>query len=272
MIFTAGSSRANRKEENQDSYSIINYTVSGLPIIALTVADGISRGDSSRWYADAAIQSFHGRLASFLSMNFNAAENLETLLEDFLNGLLIKINDDVLRQAILLEKGSGGSTLSAAIIVGDNLVLTLNAGDSPIFVIRNGNKIKPLYTSGKMVDIKVRQGTMTYGSPDYNRQSNRLTYYIGAPALDETSCHKFILQDGDNLVLGSDGAFDNLNDTDIADILTSTAVSERMCNRLFDLSSNAGSYDNQTVIVCGYSEDEPVTEKKKKSFWGKEKK
>ena len=268
MFYTAGVSRANKKEENQDSCSIMKFTVGEMSVLSLAAADGISRGESSRWYADAAIQSFQGRAAAFLSLHGATKENeLKSLAQDFMAEILGKVNADVTENAEKLQKGRGGCTLSAALVIGENLVITANAGDSPIFVIGENGEITNLYTSGKTVDLMVRRGEMTLGSDEYNRQSNRLSIYIGANELPEQASYRYTLKTGDRLIIGTDGAFDCVKEEAMKSILTSTAVSERLCMSLLDHASKEGAYDNQTLIICGYA-DESI-KPKKRSIFGK---
>jgi protein phosphatase len=60
------------------------------------------------------------------------------------------------------------------------------------------------------------------------------------------------LEDGDRLLLCSDGLTDLLDDEAIATILLETTRSSEACERLVQRALDAGGRDNVTVIVAAY--------------------
>jgi protein phosphatase len=61
------------------------------------------------------------------------------------------------------------------------------------------------------------------------------------------------LEDGDRLLLCSDGLTDLVPDDTIATVLNATPASNDACQALLQLALDGGGKDNITVVVAGYS-------------------
>jgi serine/threonine protein phosphatase PrpC len=83
---------------------------------------------------------------------------------------------------------------------------------------------------------------------------------LGSP---EAECNPqvddYLLANGDQLLLCTDGLTDMVNDTEIEMVLKSATTAKSACRSLVDLALNNGGHDNITVIVARYSIP-PITE------------
>jgi protein phosphatase len=61
------------------------------------------------------------------------------------------------------------------------------------------------------------------------------------------------LENGDRLLLCSDGLTDLVDDDAITETLAAKPASGDACDRLIELALDAGGRDNVTVIVAGYT-------------------
>ena len=85
-----------------------------------------------------------------------------------------------------------------------------------------------------------------------------VTNVIGGPREGvHAEIHKVSLQDGDLLVLCSDGLTEPVEDADIAATLAAHPEPAQACRRLVDLALELGGPDNVTVVVARYSIDFP---------------
>jgi serine/threonine protein phosphatase PrpC len=83
--------------------------------------------------------------------------------------------------------------------------------------------------------------------------SHVLTRAIGGPTETLMSdTHHRDIEDGDRLLLCSDGLTKVASEDDIAAVLEANASSEDACRALVELALARGGPDNVTVIVAGY--------------------
>ena len=139
-----------------------------------------------------------------------------------------------------------GTTLSLAITLRDTL-LVAHVGDSRVYLFR-GDRLRRLtrdHTTSHPVD-----DPFGAGPPRFRRA---LTRAIGLPAsMAEPDLYHYRLEDGDWLLLCTDGLTDLVRDDTIAQELGRAASATAACRRLVDLALANGGRDNVTVVVANY--------------------
>lgn len=138
-----------------------------------------------------------------------------------------------------------GSTVSAIMITGNTLIAS-NVGDSPIYLIRDG-EIDPLYQAHTVMAEQVKidpEVAERLGK----RYKHMLTRAMGlgevvVPDLCEIQCYQ-----GDVLVICSDGLSDKLNPEEIMEVVEQNNA-QKACKMLVDMANARGGDDNITVIV-----------------------
>jgi serine/threonine protein phosphatase PrpC len=143
-----------------------------------------------------------------------------------------------------------GTTLTMACSLG-TVLLIAHVGDSPVYLLRR-DKLHRL----------TRDHTLAQQMADHDaiplrdvpsRYRHVLTHAIGIrESGSEPDVRRFQLEDGDRLLLCTDGLTDMLDDPTIASLLQSRATSEGACQALVDAALARGGRDNVTVVVAGY--------------------
>lgn len=178
-------------------------------------------------------------------------------------------------RAVLSDGVMGSSTACVALIdCKKRKLLCANLGDSGLMLYRAGEPGTPLW---QQVLHKSMQQEHEFGRP------YQLGHHDGADYADDAVVHSSSLQEGDVIVLGTDGLWDNLSDEDvveklkqlldastkrnasaarlIATTLTETAFSNSMNKRIvtpyskaaseaFDMVYSGGKKDDITVLVA----------------------
>lgn len=142
-----------------------------------------------------------------------------------------------------------GTTLTAAYRYGTSLFLA-HAGDSRCCLLRDG-KLYRLTQDHTLVSDLVRQGVL--GSEADARAGLRhiVTNVVGGPREGVTvELHRLTLQEGDVILLCTDGLTGMLSDLQIASILRTHADPREACERLVHAANDAGGHDNITAIVA----------------------
>jgi serine/threonine protein phosphatase PrpC len=170
--------------------------------------------------------------------------------------------------AMLVESGHRdpslagmGTTLTAARSLGRDLMIT-HVGDSRAYLLRRGSLLR-LTRDHTFAQLLVDAGQLAPGDVAGSSFRHVLTNALGGSNADvHVDTDRLQLEDGDRLLLCSDGLTDLLDDGVIASILLETTRSSDACGRLVQRALDAGGRDNVTVIVAAYQIPEDAAEAK----------
>jgi len=144
-----------------------------------------------------------------------------------------------------------GSTLTCARNCGRDLWI-IHVGDSRAYLLRAG-RLERLTRDHTYAQMLVDAGQL---SPDDVAQSGLnhiLTNALGASTRDvHVDVDLLRLDDGDRLLLCSDGLTDCVDDETIAVVLAGTEPANEVCQHLVEHALNGGGRDNITVIVATF--------------------
>jgi serine/threonine protein phosphatase PrpC len=144
-----------------------------------------------------------------------------------------------------------GTTLTAARSLGRELLIT-HVGDSRAYLLRAG-KLHRLTRDHTYAQMLVDAGHLAPGDVVDSRHRHVLTNALGGTCEDvHVDTDRLQLEDGDRLMLCSDGLTDLVDDGAITDILREATRSSDACERLVQLALDKGGRDNVTVIVAAY--------------------
>ena len=155
-----------------------------------------------------------------------------------------------------------GSTIVAAVISGERLAVC-NVGDSKCLMYKDG-KITQLSKDHTVTAQLVEAGIITPEQALKDNRRHRLFQHLGIPQEEMTlsvySNEEVVIQDGDIIILCSDGLTDGLSFDDISSAIKENNDIDNLSQKLAALAMEKGSTDNITVMTIA------VTEKKR--FFG----
>jgi protein phosphatase len=149
-----------------------------------------------------------------------------------------------------------GTTLTAARSLGRDLQIT-HVGDSRAYLFRAGrlHRLTRDHTYAQMLVDLGRLPSIEAADP---RHRHILTNALGASDRDvKVDIDLMKLEDGDRVLLCSDGLTEMVDDATISGILTATPGSHQACEVLVQRALDNGGRDNVTVIVAGYELPKP---------------
>ncbi len=158
--------------------------------------------------------------------------------------------------AMLVERGRQdaslrgmGSTLTVARSYGRDL-LVVHVGDSRAYLLRAG-QLQRLTKDHTYAQMMIDSGLFSHDDAAISGVRHMLTNVLGG-AVDEVDVDVDLLglEDGDRLLLCSDGLTDGVDDETIGATLRSALSSGDACDRLVRLALDGGGHDNVTVIVA----------------------
>ena len=145
-----------------------------------------------------------------------------------------------------------GSTLTAVRSYGRDLLI-VHVGDSRAYLFRGG-RLHRLTKDHTYAQMLVDNGQLLACDIASSGVSHILTNAIGGSTEKvEVDVDLLRLEDGDRLLLCSDGLTDLVDDDEITKTLAGTQASGDACARLMQLALDGGGRDNITVIVAGYT-------------------
>lgn len=225
-----------------EKLSSFEYTCTVKNALLCAVCDGMggeSRGEEASFLAVDMLQKINPLLLQ---------KKDEDGLVTFLTGYLQTINDAIYRT---LAEGSrmSGCTISLA-YVDDRKTILLNVGDSSGIYV-NRNEIRIVTIADNKANQLYRMGRISEEERWTHASKSQLTQYLGMnPAEILLSPHVFIgpaIEQGEHLVLASDGLHEGLSMQDIKMIVSDGKPNH--ASKLVHSAIEKGCRDNVTAIV-----------------------
>jgi len=143
------------------------------------------------------------------------------------------------------------TTMTAAVIVGRELLVG-HVGDSRAYLCRRGQLLR-LTRDQTVAQSMVDAGLLRPEEAEKHRLHHVLTGGIGVRVTNvQAELLTGRLEDGDQLLLCSDGLTDMVPESAIAEVLQVPGPAETICHALIDRALEAGGKDNVTVVLGRY--------------------
>lgn len=144
-----------------------------------------------------------------------------------------------------------GTTFTAAFNLAKLLFIT-HVGDSRAYLYRGGG-LEQLTRDHTFAQEMMERGVIDPESASKHRLAHVLTRALGDTKVDGApSLCQLQLEDGDKLLLCTDGLTDMVPDQQIASALETAQTCEVACQVLLDQALEAGGKDNITIAVARY--------------------
>lgn len=152
-----------------------------------------------------------------------------------------------------LGKPGMGCTATCAYIENDMLAIA-HVGDSRAYLLHEGTLIR-VTRDHSYVEELVDAGEITADEARVHPNRSVITRALGSdPAMyaDHFTLH---IEEGDRLILCSDGLSSMIPDSDIENIATQSSTAQICVDNLVDAALVAGGHDNVTVVVVDLVDD-----------------
>jgi serine/threonine protein phosphatase PrpC len=145
------------------------------------------------------------------------------------------------------ERAGMGTTLTAA-YVGEEEVSLAHVGDSRAYLMRGG-ELRRLTRDHSLVQALIDQGKLSEADAAEHPQRSIITRALGPEARVEVDTYTLRGQDGDVVLLCSDGLTSMVGEDTVAAALRDTATLPDAGRQLIDAANEAGGRDNITVVL-----------------------
>jgi protein phosphatase len=146
-----------------------------------------------------------------------------------------------------------GTTAVAALVTGSTMTVG-SAGDSRCYLLRDG-KLTQVTKDDSWVSAAWAEGILNADEIERHPLKNVITKAVGAKETIEIEVSETQLQNGDVVLICSDGLHGMINDEEILRILVAPAASlQETAGKLIDAANEAGGKDNVSVVLLRYTE------------------
>jgi serine/threonine protein phosphatase PrpC len=146
-----------------------------------------------------------------------------------------------------------GTTLTLAYVDGPRAHIA-HVGDSRAYRLRNG-RLEQLTDDHTLVARMVKEGKLAAEDAERHPHRSIITRSLGVGEDVSVDLVAIDLDDGDRLVLCSDGLPSMVDSSDIEAVLGEQADPQRAAEALVELANAAGGEDNVTVLVVDFHAD-----------------
>ena len=172
-------------------------------------------------------------------------------LEELIATSLKAANAAVWQQGKRVYEQQGMGTTCVLALVRDTNLIVGNVGDSRCYLLRNGF-LDQITNDHAFLDMG--RGSRASEDESGSRLQFRhvMTRAIGYASVVEPEVESFRLREGDTLLLCSDGLTKQLDQAEIAALVTRSETPQMVCEKLVAAANAKGGDDNITVIMAHY--------------------
>ncbi|MBB1080169.1 Stp1/IreP family PP2C-type Ser/Thr phosphatase [Limosilactobacillus sp. STM2_1] len=165
------------------------------------------------------------------------------------------INGQILAQSKRSIRLQGMGTTMVAAIAFKDAVVVANIGDSRGYILHQ-NLLTQITVDHSLVNELVKTGDISEDEALKLPQSNIITRAIGISSDAQIEVNRFDLNEGDQLLMCSDGLFKTVERDQIIAVLEQSVSLQEKCARLVAMANKAGGPDNITVLIGINSDQE----------------
>ncbi len=253
-----GITRATRGEPNEDSVLAFEATgqfeggrsTKGLYI----VADGVGGAAAGEVASEMAVKTIAQDLTAFLFAPPNGrVESRAVELASALQAAIVRANHQIVEYGHTHHIALGTTVVLALVL--DGRAYIANVGDSRAYLWRD-DSLRQITRDHSFVGELVRKGEITAEQARIHPQRNLILRSLGDPSGVQPDVYPeeadgIELQDGDILLLCTDGLWEMVSDKELAMILGQNGELEEMCKQLVLFANAAGGADNITALALG---------------------
>jgi len=244
LIFAALTDIGKARKNNEDNYLLDPKL--GLAI----VADGMGGHNAGEVASSLAVKVTRDKFESMKNTDMKPAQYNEKLsLESNQLGFAVQLANSVIYEAgnSGTENKGMGTTLTAALLCRTRLCIA-HIGDSRAYLFRNG-ALRQLTEDHSLVMDHVRKGLLTKEQAEVSPLQNILTRALGAQKTPAVDLIETALDEGDRLLLCTDGLFKAVKEAALGEVLKSQPDDKKACEALVSMANANGGPDNVTVVI-----------------------
>jgi serine/threonine protein phosphatase PrpC len=252
MIVGVGQSVGIQRDSNEDSlFTLTSNLISngrtvnfGLYIIA----DGMGGHENGELASSIAVSKLSAHVINtfFLPSITYTGHKMDLTLQEVMRDGILEAHQAIKQAA----KGSG-TTLTAALIVGDQMTIA-HVGDSRAYSIDRDGRMQLLTHDHSLVKRLEEIGQITPAEASVHPKRNLLYRALGQGEQFEPDITSFSAYPGLQLMLCTDGLWGAVPEEDLRLVIVTSSQPQIACQLLIESANAAGGPDNISVILIRF--------------------
>ena len=244
------------RTENQDSFGTDEKN--GLFFVCDGMGGHASGEFASRTAVQIILKTFELLTPKELSSIFVNTKNITNIHNQALKAIaaLRLANRGLFALGEKYPKLKGMGTTVATIITDTSLgiVHIFHAGDSRVYRMRDA-KLDLLTDDHSKINELIKEGKLNHEEALISEIQSMITRSIGTLSRVSIDYRTEALQKGDVFLICSDGVNGEIEDSVIAEIMSTNALNlERLCRKIIDTANSRGGRDNSTAVAVRINE------------------
>ena len=224
------------RQQNQDAYAA--RVLEDGRVIAL-VCDGMGGARAGNVASTMAVERF---MEEFFKPGQDGP------VEERIGHAASVANQEIFARSIHDEACTGMGTTLVAVLAGEREAVILNEGDSRCYHI-NAEGIILVTRDHSLVEDLVERGELTREQARTHPHKNLITRALGAEPVLMADCFRQALEEGDYLLLCSDGLSNVVNEQEMLYEVIHGGPPAACPQRLLDIALSRGAPDNVTAVL-----------------------
>jgi protein phosphatase len=258
LLVGGATSRGMVRDRNEDHFLVQHLVWSDgedwHEVAALVVCDGMGGHKAGDRASSLAVRSFATTLAPVLAgiLQNPSRDAGAAVLARHLDKAFQDAHSAICRRAETEAACKGMGSTAAVVVVWDDQAFIRHVGDCRVYQLEAG-KFQQVTKDQTLVARMVELGQLTPEEALKHPARNEVTQALGKRGVVDPSQESALLEPGDRLVVACDGLGAHVQDSVLAEIVTSwkgTAVD--LAAHLVDLANEGGGSDNCTVVTLFY--------------------
>lgn len=240
-----------QRDHNEDTLfamqSIMAYGTDDLPFGVFLVADGMGGHLNGEVASISAARSVGEYLIKNVYLSFMDGKGTgEGSIHEIMEAAV-----EQAQRAVVDNAPGGGTTLTAALVIGDKVTLS-HVGDSRAYFLYPSGKVETITHDHSLVKRLQDLGQINEHEASIHPQRNVLYRALGQsePFRPDISTH--ILPEDGYLLICSDGLWGNVEVDALQEIVFHEPSLTQSCQKLIDAANAAGGPDNISAILVQY--------------------
>jgi serine/threonine protein phosphatase PrpC len=240
-----------QRDHNEDTLltftSLIADGNADTPFGLFVMADGMGGHQSGEVASGAAARALAETVLSkaywpFIGLREQTGESIQEIMEQ---GVMAA------QQAVLKKAPGGGTTLTAALVMGEQVTLA-HVGDSRAYFIHPDGRMHVITQDHSLVHRLVELGQITEEEAMVHPQKNVLYRAVGQTDPYKPDILTQLMPHPGYLLLCCDGLWGVVPEAEIFKIVKNAPNASLACNQLVQAANDNGGPDNISVILVNY--------------------
>lgn len=160
-------------------------------------------------------------------------------------------NEAIWQKALDDPSLHGMGTTCTLVLVGESEIHLAHVGDSRAYLYRD-SELSQITDDHTLVGRMVREGRLRPEDAERHPQRNIVTRVLGVDENVEVDLRTIPVQEGDTVLICSDGLTSMVDADAIKDVLSRSADPQQAADELIDIANEAGGEDNITAVVLTF--------------------